>query len=280
MINQVGDGNGYVGNTALAPEVAHTFSVTGEWRDPKDSWEVKATPYYSYVQNFINAQRVGSFNSAGFYNAGPYTFQELTYVNHSAIIYGFDLNGRLKFFEDPEYGRIQATGQVNYTYGLDLDAGNPQYCNATAGPYRYITTDSYLQNLQCYALANAMRQGDGLYHMMPLNSRLALEYKLGGWTSSFEVNVVAAKTHVSVQRVEQQTPAYSLVNLRSSYEWQNMRLDFAVENLVNSLYYPALGGFNVANYMVWTNYNFSQLPVPSPVAGMGRNVIAGLTMKF
>ena len=280
MINQVGDGNGYVGNTALAPEVAHTFSVTGAWKDKNDWWDAKVTPYYTFVNNFINAERVGSFNMAGFYNAGPYTFQELTYVNHAAVIYGFDLNGRLKFYDDPEYGRVQATGVVNYTYGLDLDAGNPQYCNATTGPYKYLTTQSFVQNQQCYLLANAMRQGDGLYHMMPLNGRLALEYKLGGWSSAFEVNVVASKTHVSVQRVEQQTPAYGLVNLRSSYEWQNLRLDFAVENLVNSLYYPALGGFNMANYMVWTNFNYSQLPVPSPVAGMGRNVIAGLTVKF
>lgn len=280
MINQVGDGNGYVGNTALAPEVAHTFSVTGSWRDPNDWWDAKATPYYTFVNNFINAQRVGSFNFAGFWNAGPYTFQELMYVNHAAVIYGFDLNGRLKFYEDPEYGRIQATGVVNYTYGLDLDAGNPQYCNATSNLNPNVTTQSYVQNQQCYLLANAMRQGDGLYHMMPLNGRLALEYKLGGWSSAFEVNVVAAKTHVSVQRVEQQTPAYGLVNLRSSYDWQNLRVDFAVENLVNTLYYPALGGFNMANYMVWTNFNYSRLPVPSPVAGMGRNVVAGITVKF
>ena len=280
MINQVGDGNGYVGNTQLAPEVAHTFSVTGNWNDANGWWDAKATPYYTFINNFINAERVGSFNFAGYYSAGPYVFQELQYVNHAAFIYGFDLNGRIKLFEDPELGRIQALGIVNYTYGKDRDAGNPQNCNATSYPYPEVTTSSYVQNQQCYALANILRQGDGLYHMMPLNGRLTLEYRLGSWTSAFDLNVVSAKTLVSVQRNEQQTPAYSLVNLRSSYEWQNMRVDFAVENLANTLYFAPLGGFNMANYMFWTNYSFSQVPVPSPVAGMGRNVIAGLTVKF
>ncbi|WP_363349554.1 hypothetical protein [Methylocystis echinoides] len=115
---------------------------------------------------------------------------------------------------------------------------------------------------------------------MPINARVGLEHKLGGWTNAFEVYTVGAKTHVSVQRAEQMTPAYTLFNFRSSYEWQNFRVDFAIENLTNTLYFPALGGFNMAGYMVWTNYNYSRFPVPSPVPGMGRNVIAGLTVKF
>lgn len=32
MINMVGDGNGYVGNVDLKPEVAHTISATADWR--------------------------------------------------------------------------------------------------------------------------------------------------------------------------------------------------------------------------------------------------------
>jgi iron complex outermembrane receptor protein len=76
------------------------------------------------------------------------------------------------------------------------------------------------------------------------------------------------------------TPAYTLFNFRSSYEWQNFRVDFAIENLTNTLYYPALGGFNMGGYIFWTNYNFSRFPVPSAVPGTGRNIVAGLTVKF
>jgi iron complex outermembrane receptor protein len=33
MNNFVGDGNGYVGNLDLKPEVAHTVSASGDWHD-------------------------------------------------------------------------------------------------------------------------------------------------------------------------------------------------------------------------------------------------------
>ena len=36
--------------------------------------------------------------------------------------------------------------------------------------------------------------------------------------------------------------AYALFNLRSSYEWKSIRVDFGIENLVNTLYYLPLGG--------------------------------------
>ena len=58
MINMVGDGNGYVGNLDLKPEVAHTLSATADWHDAEQqNWGLKVTPYYTYVQDYINAQR-------------------------------------------------------------------------------------------------------------------------------------------------------------------------------------------------------------------------------
>ena len=42
-----GDGNAYVGNLNLRPEVANTFSATAGWHAPShQGWEVKVTPYY------------------------------------------------------------------------------------------------------------------------------------------------------------------------------------------------------------------------------------------
>ena len=39
MNNFVGDGNGYVGNLDLKPEVANTVSVTGDWHDAEqEAW--------------------------------------------------------------------------------------------------------------------------------------------------------------------------------------------------------------------------------------------------
>ena len=45
MNNFVGDGNGYVGNLALAPERAVTASVTFDLHAADRRWELQATPY-------------------------------------------------------------------------------------------------------------------------------------------------------------------------------------------------------------------------------------------
>ena len=58
MIGWFGDGNGYVGNLNLKPETAHTIALTGQWSDPTQKvWNVKLTPYYSYVQDYIDVER-------------------------------------------------------------------------------------------------------------------------------------------------------------------------------------------------------------------------------
>ena len=58
MIGWFGDGNGYVGNVDLKPEKAHTVSFTAGWHDAAQKiWEFKVTPYYSYVQDYIDVDR-------------------------------------------------------------------------------------------------------------------------------------------------------------------------------------------------------------------------------
>jgi iron complex outermembrane receptor protein len=58
MINMAGDGNGYVGNLDLEPEIAHTVSASFDWHDAaRQDWGLKVTPYYTYVDDYINARR-------------------------------------------------------------------------------------------------------------------------------------------------------------------------------------------------------------------------------
>jgi iron complex outermembrane receptor protein len=120
---------------------------------------------------------------------------------------------------------------------------------------------------------------------MPLNARFSVEHRLGGLLSALELQWVDRKSHVSTQRNELQTPGYALLNFRTSYEWENFRLDFAIENLANTFYYPALGGFYMTGYKVWTNRGgnantYAPFGPVGPVPGPGRNIIAGLTVKF
>jgi iron complex outermembrane receptor protein len=231
MVGWFGDANGYVGNLDLKPEVAHTVSFTAAWRDPAQDWEVKATPYFSYVENFIDADPISSF-----VDKNGRRFPILQFRNHKAQLYGFDLSGRAKIYEAPDIGRFDLSGVVGYVYGENLD------------------------------------RGDGLYHIMPLNARFALEHRLGGWSSAVEVQVVDSKTHVSVARQEWQTPSYALVNLRSAYDFGTVRFDVGIANLGDVLYYSPLGGFNYAEY--------KKTSVAGPVPGPGRTFYAGVTVRF
>ena len=61
MVNMAGDGNGYVGNLDLQPEVAHTLSASFDWHDARqEQWGLRVTPYYTYVDDYINARRCGA----------------------------------------------------------------------------------------------------------------------------------------------------------------------------------------------------------------------------
>ncbi|MBI5919899.1 MAG: TonB-dependent receptor [Nitrosomonadales bacterium] len=234
MNNWFGDANGYVGNPNLKPEVARTVSASFSLHDtePRGS-ELKFSPYYTHVQNYIDAV---SCTSVGLACSMPAAgFRNLSLANQSARLYGADLSSRLPLTQGSGYGDVSFFGLVNYVNGKNLTTG------------------------------------DNLFHIMPLNARLALEQRLGNWTNTVEAVAVKAKTKVQAVRGEFATGGYGLLNLRSSYEWKQVRLDLGVENLFDKFYVDPLGGAYVG-----------QRPVIAGVGipGMGRSINAGLTVKF
>jgi iron complex outermembrane receptor protein len=242
MNNFAGDGNGYIGNIELKPEVANTFSVTGDWHDAdKKRWGLKATGYYTYVQDYIDARRC-DFDQCSPANVTATTgFVLLQYVNQSAHLYGVDLSGNLLLIESGSYGSLTGTALLNYVRGE----------NRTTG--------------------------DNLYNIMPLNTKLAVVHRLGGWSNTAEFQAVADKENVSHVRNEVQTGGYSLFNLRSSYEWKYARLDFGIENLFNRFYSMPLGGAYVGQGSSMTT---NGIPWGVPVPGMGRSFNFALNMHF
>ncbi len=122
MNNFVGDGNGYVGNLDLKPEVAHTVSASADWHDAAGGlWGLKVTPYYTYVQDFIDAQcRPGATCAANRFNV-------LQYVNQSARLYGLDVSGNVLLASTGHYGRFTATGLLNYLRGKNPATGDNLY---------------------------------------------------------------------------------------------------------------------------------------------------------
>ena len=234
MNNLVGDGNGYVGDVELDPETAYKLSASFDWHDPDRRWEVVATPYFTRVEDYIDAV---AFDPASFQ---PGRFNVLQYANQSARLLGIDLSGKALLGRNA-WGEWGLRGLVNYTDGTNRDTG------------------------------------DELYNIMPLNGRFTLTHEHKGWDNALEWVVVASKDDGSEVRNEIRTPGYALVNLRASYSWQRVRLDFGVENLFDKLYYLPTGGAYLGQ---GTTMQINAIPWGTAVPGMGRSLYAGVTVTF
>lgn len=251
MVNMAGDGNGYVGNLDLQPEVAHTLSFTADWHDAAShKWGLKITPYYTYVQDYIDAKRCpGSVvdmvtTCGGAANAtATNNFVYLQFVNQSAHLYGLDISGHLPLAENA-YGKFTASGVVNYVRGENRSTGG------------------------------------NLYNIMPPNVKLALEQRFGNWSNTLEAQFVDAKTKLSQVRNEIKTDGYSLLNLRSSYTWKQLRLDFGVENLLDTHYTLPLGGAYTGQGKTMSGTGVASPTWGVAVPGMGRSIYAGMNVKF
>jgi len=246
MNNFVGDGNGYVGNLDLKKEKANTLSATFDWHAADRAWAFKATPFYTRVADYIDAVRCGTGMMGNCPGSNPATnqFLRLKYANHDARLYGIDLSGKLPLAKTG-YGEFGLKGLLNYTNGKNTD------------------TD------------------DGLYNIMPLNAKLTLTHKLGGWDNALEVVMVKGKDEVSRVRNEIETPGYSLVNLRAGYAWKQARVDFGIENLFDRRYFLPTGGAYVGQGTTMTNPPLPNYPQwGTAVPGPGRSVYAGLNLKF
>lgn len=244
MNNFVGEGNGYIGNPDLKPEKAHTVSATFDWHAADRSWEFKATPYYTRVTDYVDAVRCTTAllpgSSCPAVNAAANQFVQLRYANQSASIHGIDLSGDVPLAKTG-WGAWGLKGLLNYANGRNRDTG------------------------------------DGLYNIMPLNAKLALTQKMGGWDNGIELVMVKAKNDISEVRNEIKTPGYSLVNLRGSYSWKTVRLDFGVENLFDKFYYLPTGGAYTGQ---GGTMSMNGIPWGIAVPGMGRSIYAGVNMKF
>lgn len=248
MNNWFGDGNGYVGNQNLKPETAHTFSFSADWHDAKqDKWQVKATPYFTYVQDYIDAvacSEVGKTCPIRYLSPTNQSqtdgFSNLSLDNQNARIYGLDALASYQLAEGTDWGGFNLSARLNYTRGK----------NTTTG--------------------------DDLYNIMPLNTTLTLAQNYGGWDNSLHVKVVDAKDNVQAVRKEIKTSGFSLVNFYSSYRWKAARFDFAIENLFDRYYENPLGGV----YLGQGQTMHQAVPYGSAVPGMGRSINIGLTLNL
>jgi iron complex outermembrane receptor protein len=252
MNNFVGDGNGYLGNPDLKPEIASKVSANVDLHSRDRETALRFSPYFSYGQDYIDSIQWNKSTNLPQTPLLTKQYVVMKYVNEDARIYGFDLSAKAPIAKTG-YGDFSVAGMINYTNG------------------RVISLDA------------------GLYNVMPFNGKLALIHKLGQWQGAAEFVGASGKEDVSDQRNEIRTPGYGLLNLRGAYAWNNIHLNFGVENVLDRLYYLPLGGaytgggatmsFNKEAGNVVTGGG-SQSSWGTAVAGPGRTFYVGLKMDF
>ena len=179
MNNFLGDGNGYFGDVDLKPEVARTVSATADWHDADgESWNVRITPYYTKVDNYIDAVQWDS--TANVPRAVPVVdnFTVQRYANQDATLYGVDFSAASRIVSSDSLGVFSAGLVGSYTRGENDD------------------TD------------------DNLYSVMPLNATLSVSQELGHWYNTIEGEFVGGEGRRLEVRNEMPTAGYGLMHLR------------------------------------------------------------------
>lgn len=239
MNNWFGDGNGYVGNLQLKPEIAQTVSATVHWQNFMESGiELKLSPFYTRVRDYIDAVACSSIGKTC--AARKDGFVNLSLSNQQANLFGADLSLEKTVAQSSFLGKLNAKGVINYVHG---------------------------ENTQTHT---------GLYNIMPLNAKFSLQQKIDHWTNTLEWQLVDAKSRTSEIRRELTTSGYTLLNVRTSYEFQQGRIDFGIENLTNRFYSLPLGGA----YLGQGATMGMGVPYGTSVPGVGRSMYVSGTWKF
>ena len=233
MIGWFGDANGYVGDPDLKPEVAYTLSAAANWNSPNAKWGVRVAPHFSYVQDYIDVDPIGTFHP---FNIASVTRALLRFANHDARLWGIDVSGHLIAWDNTRYGMGQITTKVAWTRGERTDGGD-------------------------------------LYHIMPLNASLRVEQMISAWTNWLEWQLINRKTYVDDQRYEPETRGYTLVNLGTRYQFNNKTsLTLGIRNVFDRQYDLPLGGVSIAELKTTMTGPLSSLTGPGRSFEVGLDI--------
>jgi iron complex outermembrane receptor protein len=163
---------------------------------------------------------------------------------------------------------LQFSNQDAKIYGLEATAKAALWNNSDFG-------QGLIKANMSYTRGERVSNGDNLYHIMPLNARIAVEQTKGAWNNAVEVELVSNKSRVDSVRLEPKTAGYGLLNLRSSYQFKHARLDLAANNLFDKYYQLPLGG---VDYATWSAAG--GMGALGALPGMGRSINVGLTVNY
>ncbi|MBU2977189.1 TonB-dependent receptor [Alteromonas sp. C1M14] len=217
MIGWFGDGNGYVGDINLKPETAHT--VTAAYQIDKQLWRAEINAWYTDVEDYIDADVIGQFNSSGL-DSGERNL--LQFTNLDAKLMGASISAAGELV-DNEYGRLTLLNRLDWQKGERKD------------------------------------DSSDLYQILPLQNRMTVQYEMDALTASLSWLWADSKTDVDARRKENTTSAYSVINLNTSYNIASFTFRFDIQNLLDEYYEQPLGGVNIAQFKADSSNGFSQI---------------------
>jgi iron complex outermembrane receptor protein len=201
------DGNNYVGDVNLDPEVAYEIDLGLDWQSAGGY----ATPrvFYRRVNDYIQ----------GVPSTDPVV---IAVSDMMAQAMGMMPRPPLQFSNvDAEF------------YGFDMDLG-----------FR-LADEWRMDGLVSYVRGKRRDISDDLYRIAPLNGKLALTYERPQWSLTAEGVFYARQNKVSRTNKETESPGYGLLNLFGQYRFQeDLALVLGVENVFDRTYRAHLNGIN------------------------------------
>lgn len=201
------DGNIYVGNQSLEPEVAYTVEAGFDFASPTVTF--RPTIYYRRVDDFIQGapfdDTIGIIDTpvemVANMNGDP---TPLKFSNVDAEFYGLDLD-----FSVRPAPRIVIDGTVNYVRGKRADIE------------------------------------DDLYRIPPLNGRISVAYEGDRFAIGGELTGAAGQDDVSLSNDEEPSEGYVIAALFGQYRLNDgLTIAAGVENIFDTFYQPNLAGRN------------------------------------
>ena len=201
------DGNNYIGDINLEPEVSYQFELGLDWRTKRAYFAPRA--FYHHVDDYIQGIDASNmtaimFNTMATRMTGS-TSKILQFANIDARLYGVDA----------DFGY-----HINHAWRLD-------------GAISFVKGER-------------RDNGDNLYRISPANARLGLTHQQKNWSATVETVAYMDKEDVSAVTNELETAGYALLNVYGNYDVPDSGFNFAagIDNLLDKNYTPHLGGVN------------------------------------
>ena len=201
------DGNNYIGDVNLDPEVSYQFELGLDWRNRRAYFAPRA--FYHRVDDYI--QGIDASNATAI-------------MFHTMAAGMTGSNAKLL-----QFANIDAR-----LYGVDTDFGY------------HLNHNWHLDGVISYVKGERRDNGDNLYRISPANISLGVTHQQNNWFTTLETVTYLEKDDVSEVTNELESAGYVLLNIYGNYNIPDHGFTFAagIDNLLDKDYAPHLGGVN------------------------------------